>query len=163
MRKIALCLLCIAYLSGGCFKKENDCAPRNIVAPAPEVMAVADYLNGQGINATAHASGLFYSVLQDGTGTIPNICSDVRVGFRGTLRDGTVFEQNNDVVLNLKFTIESWRIALPMFKAGAKIRLFVPPTLGYGSAGKKDASTNTFLVPPNTPVIIYDITLYEVK
>lgn len=163
MQKAVLCLLSVTFLLSGCFKKENDCAPKNIVASSGEIKTLNDYLTSQSISATPHSSGLFYKMIQDGNGTAPTLCSDVRVNFSGRLPNGTEFEKNTDVILNVKITLESWRIMLPMMKPGARYILYVPPTLGYGSEGKKDKGTNTVVVEPNAPVLIYDITLLEVK
>lgn len=163
MRKTALLCCVILVLFSQCFKKENDCAPRNIVAPASEIQAVNDYLTNAGISATKHNSGLYYQVLSDGSGIPPQICSSIRVRFSGKLTNGTEFESSQNVVLNLKLMIESWRIAIPMIKPGGRIRFYVPPTLGYSADGKKDKNTNAVLVPPNEPVIIYEVTLLEVS
>jgi FKBP-type peptidyl-prolyl cis-trans isomerase FkpA len=163
MRKTALLCCVILVLFSQCFKKENDCAPRNIVAPSSEIQAVKDYLGNANIVATQHTSGLFYQVLAEGMGMPPQICSSIRVRFSGKHTNGTEFESSQDVVLNLKLMLESWRIALPMIKPGGRIRFYVPPTLGYGADGKKDQNTNAVLVAPYTPVIIYEVTLLEVS
>lgn len=162
MGKTLLCLLWIAWLSTGCFKKENDCAARDIVAPEAEAQAVAAYIASQNITAVRHHSGLYYRTIQEGSGKSPAICSSIKVNFSGTLPDGSRFEGDNGVVLNLRMMLESWRIALPMMKEGGRIILYVPPTLGYGTAGKQDKDTGDSIVAPNTPVIIYDITFIAI-
>lgn len=158
-----LLYLLIVTLLIACFKKENDCAPKNITAPASEVQAVRDYLTANSITAEAHSSGLYYQIISPGNGTPPPICSSIRVKFSGRLVNGTEFESSNDVVLNLKLMLESWRICLPMIKPMGRIRFFVPPSLGYGSEGKKDKVSGAILVAPHTPVIIYEVTLFEVS
>lgn len=163
MRIVVLCLFCAVCFLSGCFKKENDCAPKNISASSDEIRAVSEYLNSQSITATKHDRGLFYKVIQEGYGNSPSICSDVRVKFSGRLASGAEFEHNDDVILNVKLTMEAWRIMLPMMKPGSKVMLYVPPSLGYGNEGKTDKPTGAVLVAPNTPVIIYEITLIEVK
>lgn len=163
MQKTALLCCAILLLFSQCFKKENDCAPRNIVAPASEIQAVSDYLTSANISAIKHSSGLYYQILNEGMGLSPQICSSIRVRFSGKLVNSTEFESSSDVVLNLKLMLESWRIALPLIKPGGRIRFYVPPTLGYGAEGKKDKNTNAVLVAPYTPVIIYEVTLLEVS
>lgn len=163
MPRPLLYLLTVVLLISACFKKENDCAPKNIVAPASEVQAVKDYLTTNNIQAEAHSSGLFFQILAPGTGAPPVICSSIRVKFSGKLVNGTEFESSNDVVLNLKLMLESWRTCLPMIRPSGRIRFFVPPSLGYGTEGKKDKVTGAILVAPQTPVIIYEVTLFEVS
>lgn len=159
MRKITLCLFCVALLLANCFKDKNDCVPRDIVAPSTEQQALADYLASQSINATKHSSGLYYQIIQGGTGVNPAICSSIKVGFNGKLTNGTEVERDDHMVLNLKLMLEGWRITLPLIKTGGKIKIWLPPSLAYGRDGKKVGSTQ--VVPPNS-IMIYDITLYEV-
>lgn len=160
MRKIVGCLLGTLLLLASCFKKDDDCAPRNTVAPPAEVTLVAQYLASKSITAAKHSSGMYYEIIQPGTGIIPSICSSVKVKFSGTFTDGSPFEGDDNVALNLKLMLECWRIGLPLIKAGGRIRLYVPPSLGYGSEGKVQGST--VIVPPNS-ILIYDITLFEVS
>jgi len=159
MPKIVLCLLCTALLLTNCFKDKDDCVSRDLVAPATEQKAVADYLVANSITATHHSSGLYYQVVQPGSGISPAICSSIKVGYTGKLADGTVVERDDNMVLNLKLMLEGWRIALPMIKAGGKIRIWLPPTLAYGRDGKSVG--NTQVVPPNS-MLYYEIFLYEV-
>ncbi|WEK35092.1 MAG: FKBP-type peptidyl-prolyl cis-trans isomerase [Candidatus Pseudobacter hemicellulosilyticus] len=163
MGKPLLCLLWVACLCAGCFKKENDCAARNITAPDPEVKLVAEYLAGHNIPATRHQSGLYYRTITEGSGRSPAICSSIKVNFSGTLPNGTRFEGDNGVALNLRMMLESWRIALPLMKEGGRVILYVPPTLGYGSTGKQDKDTGAEIVAPDAPIIIYDITFLSIN
>ncbi|NII26799.1 hypothetical protein HB364_17045 [Pseudoflavitalea sp. X16] len=159
MRKIALCLSFVALLLANCFKDKNDCEARDITAPSNEKQALADYISSNGIQANQHKSGLYYQIIQGGSGMSPAICSSIKVGFTGKLTNGTQVEQDDHTVLNLKLMLEGWRIALPLIKAGGRIKIFLPPSLAYGWEGKKVGSTE--VVPPNS-IMIYDITLYEV-
>lgn len=159
MRKIALCLFCVALLLANCFKDKNDCVARDITAPGTEQKALADYLAANGINAIKHSSGIYYQIIQEGSGINPAICSSIKVGFTGKLTNGTEVERDDHMVLNLKLMLEGWRIALPLIKAGGKIKIWLPPSLAYGRDGKKVGATE--VVPPNS-IMFYDITLYEV-
>ena len=159
MRKIALCACLAAILLANCFKEKNDCDPRNIVASSFEQTMVTDYLSSRGITAEKHSSGLYYQIVSAGNTINPSICSSIKVSFTGKLANGTQVEENNQVVLNLKLMLEAWRIGVPMLKAGGHIKLYAPPSLAYGSEGKKEGST--VLVPPNA-IMIYDIYLLEV-
>lgn len=159
MRKIALCLSCVALLLANCFKDKNDCVPRDIVASSSEQAMLTDYITSRNIDATKHSSGLYYQVIKEGAGNSPSICSSIKVGFTGKLVSGAEVERDDNTVLNLKLMLEGWRITLPLIKPTGKIRIWLPPSLAYGGEGKKVG--NTELVPPNA-IMIYDITLYEV-
>ena len=159
MRITVLCLICAAFLLSNCFKDKNDCVSRDIVAPATEQKAVADYLVANGISATHHSSGLYFQIIQPGGGISPAICSSIKVGYTGKLLDGSIVERDENMVLNLKLMLEGWRIALPMIKAGGKIKIWLPPSLAYGHDGKSVGST---LVVPSNAILYYEISLYEV-
>jgi FKBP-type peptidyl-prolyl cis-trans isomerases 1 len=161
MRNTVWCLIGFIFLSGGCLKDNNRCEPNGSVAPASEVQAVQDYLSGAGITATKHSSGLFYNTISNGDGIAPNVCSSIKVDFTGKLTNGTEVERGEDIHINLKFLVPGWQIGMPLIKPGGRIKLFVPPSLGYGSAGKKDSSGNVII--PSNSIVIYDIHLELVE
>ncbi len=98
-------------------------------------------------------SGLQYKVLKEGTGKTPTDANWVRVHFRGTLVDGTVFEDtyksfSQPVALAVKGLIPGWAEGLKLMKEGAKWQLFIPSDLAFGDRG---AGT---LIGPNATLII---------
>lgn len=103
-------------------------------------------------------SGLQYKVLSSGKGISPTINDTVMVNYRGTLIDGTEFDnsykRNESATLQLTQLIKGWQEALTLMKPGDKWRLFVPPELGYGTqtAGP---------IQPNS-TLIFDIELIKV-
>ena len=98
-------------------------------------------------------SGLQYKVLKEGTGKTPTDKDWARIYFRGTLIDGTVFEDTyknfgQPVAFAVKGLIPGWAEALKLMKEGAKWQLFIPPELGFAERG---AGT---LIGPNVTLII---------
>jgi len=98
-------------------------------------------------------SGLQYKVLKEGTGKTPTDTDWVRIHFRGTLVDGTVFEDTyksfgQPVAFALKGMIPGWAEALKLMKEGAKWQLFIPPDLAFAERG---AGT---LIGPNATLIL---------
>lgn len=99
-------------------------------------------------------SGLQYQVLKEGNGPKPTIDDQVKVHYRGTLLDGTVFDSSIDrgepITLGLKNVIPGWTEALQLMPVGSKWRLFIPSNLAYGDnpAGPviKEGSTLIFEV-----------------
>jgi FKBP-type peptidyl-prolyl cis-trans isomerase FkpA len=85
-------------------------------------------------------------ISNQGTGASPTICSRVVVRYNGSLiPSGTVFDaSSSDVSFLLSQLIVGWQKGLSVLKAGGRITLYVPPTLGYGQAN----------YPPNGPVVI---------
>lgn len=146
--RFSVMAIAVMLIAAGCAKEEtctyNDCG---VVAPASEVQQVQAYLASNNIQATQHCSGLFYRVDQPGTGKAPNACSDVTVTYEGKLTNGNKFDgTTNPVSFNLGQLITSWRNGLPQVKAGGKIYLYVPPTLGYGNRQQGNIPANSILI-----------------
>ena len=82
-------------------------------------------------------SGLQYEILTEGEGESPTAGSTVKVKYKGTLLDGTVFDESGDaeVEFGVGQVIKGWTEALQLMKPGAKWRLYIPPSLAYGESG----------------------------
>jgi FKBP-type peptidyl-prolyl cis-trans isomerase FkpA len=133
----------------------------NTVAPTSEQNAVKAYLDSNKITATLSQSGFYYSIVSQGSGSTPNLCSHITVSYKGQLTDGTIFDQENDQIFTLGDLIDGWKKGLPLIQSGGEIKLYIPPSLGYGSTGYKDNSGNV-IVPQNS-ILIFDINLLSVQ
>ena len=93
--------------------------------------------------------------IQKGSGVKPNLQRNILFHYHGMLTDGTVFDSSFDrgqpLDSPLRNLIQGWQQALVQVPLGSKVRLIIPPELGYGAQG----STN---VPPNA-TLIFDIEL----
>jgi FKBP-type peptidyl-prolyl cis-trans isomerase FkpA len=157
MRNLVWGILCF-ILFYAC-KKDSGCGynDQNIVAPASEQQAVKSYLDSNGISSVSkHATGFYYEVLGDGDGSNPSLCSQVEVSYTGKLISGTVFEQKS-AAFTLGSSIEGLRKGLPLIKKGGHIKLYIPPTLAYGSKEIKDEG-GKIIIPANS-ILIFDISL----
>ena len=160
MRKLILCLLCASSLFAGCLKKETGCPPpKDIVAPLSEQQVIVDYLTANNINATKHGSGLYYQIWQQGSGESPNNCSSITIHYSGLLSNGQKFDEGKNVAFTLGRLIEGWKKGLPLIQKGGKIKLYIPPTLGYGSSDIRD-NNGTVVIPANS-MLIFDISLLD--
>ena len=86
-------------------------------------------------------SGLQYRVVEAGKGTRnPTWASVVQVHYRGSLADGTVFDENKASDPPVEFeaggVIKGWQEALLLMREGDKWQLVIPPGLAYGCKGK---------------------------
>jgi FKBP-type peptidyl-prolyl cis-trans isomerase FkpA len=158
--RILSILIVIALFNSGCLKDGYDtfsCTAKipEINAPVAEITKVEEYLAAKGItNAVKHPTGLFYLIENEGTGNRPTLCTNIAITYKGQLTDGTVFDQaTNPVLFPLGQLITGWQIGIPLVKSGGKIRLFIPPSLGYGSSPIPG-------IPANS-VLIFDVTLIE--
>jgi FKBP-type peptidyl-prolyl cis-trans isomerase FkpA len=120
---------------------------------------IREYLQAKGLTATKDpVSGVYYIKIQDGTGTDPiDLSTTVKANYTGRYLDGTVFETNTDS--SFSFSLETltanWDV-LTKFKKGAKVRLFIPSSEAYGTAGSGDGG-----ILPNT-ILDFDIEIVDV-
>ncbi len=82
------------------------------------------------------ASGLQYKVVTEGKGAIPTPNSRVKVAYKGTLIDGTPFDQSpegNPITFSANQVIKGWTEALTLMPVGSKWIVYVPQELAYGA------------------------------
>jgi FKBP-type peptidyl-prolyl cis-trans isomerase FkpA len=95
-------------------------------------------------------SGMYFEQLQEGTGEESvKFTSEVQLAYKGTLLNGTVFDQkeaSKPLKSELKGLIMAFRESLIGQKKGAKIRIIVPPQLGYGEMELEKIPKNSILV-----------------
>lgn len=84
-------------------------------------------------------AGFVIQEITPGTGPSPKQTDTVKVHYRGTLIDGTVFDSSLDrgepVVFPLANVVQCWTQGVQMMKVGGKSRLVCPPELAYGDRG----------------------------
>jgi len=157
MLKAVMLVLFGSVVFSSCLKKDSGCqyGSDSNVAPAPEQMQLKSYLDSAGITATLNPNGFYYQIVSPGSGAVPGPCSAITVAYKGWLTNGTVFDQSSSSVFTLGGLIDGWREGLPLIRKGGEIRLYIPPSLGYGSASN----------PPIMPysILIFDISLIDVQ
>jgi FKBP-type peptidyl-prolyl cis-trans isomerase FkpA len=135
----------------------SSCGKKNDQAEIDDQI-ITNYLSSKQLTATKDASGLYYIMTVAGTGTSPTVASTVEVKYKGSLINGTVFDQtatDKTFISALSGLIKGWQIGIPLMKKGGKATLFIPSALGYGG---RDLG----VIPPNS-VLIFDIELIDVK
>lgn len=104
-------------------------------------------------------SGLLYLVEKEGTGEVPKDSDTVVVNYKGTLTDGTEFDNSytrgEPLSFRLDGVIPGWTEGLKHVKKGGKIKLVIPPDLAYGKTGVPGIPANSTLV--------FDVELLDVK
>jgi FKBP-type peptidyl-prolyl cis-trans isomerase FkpA len=144
----------IATLSfSSCVK--DTCAIPTTKAPASEISQLEQYLLSAMVStAVKDERGFYYIISSMGTGTRPNLCSTVRVSYTGRLTNGSVFDQSASATFSLSGLITGWQEGIPLIQKGGAIRLYLPPSLAYGSSA-------TASIPANS-ILIFDISLLDV-
>jgi FKBP-type peptidyl-prolyl cis-trans isomerase FkpA len=147
----AFLILC----STGCLKSGNDNGCQ-AVAPETEAPRMMAYCDSAGINYTRLSNGLFYQVIDAGSGIAPTLDSKISISYKGMLLNGTVFDnQPTPVDYFLKNLIDGWKSGLPLIKKGGRIKLVIPSYLGYGCTGAGPIAPNS--------ILYFDITLADVQ
>lgn len=101
-------------------------------------------------------NGVLITELRAGSGAKPSASSRVQVRYRGTLADGSVFDESSSPQwFRLDSLIAGWRSALLQMPKGAHWRLVIPSALAYGEEGAGD------LIPPQAP-LVFDLELLNV-
>ncbi|QKO41095.1 FKBP-type peptidyl-prolyl cis-trans isomerase [Serratia marcescens] len=104
-------------------------------------------------------SGLLYQVEKPGAGEAPKDSDTVAVNYKGTLTDGTEFDNSytrgEPLSFRLDGVIPGWTEGLKHIKKGGKIKLVIPPALAYGKTGVPGIPANSTLV--------FDVELLDVK
>jgi FKBP-type peptidyl-prolyl cis-trans isomerase FkpA len=166
--KYVLIILSLALSFTACKKKTTACEekPGTTVAPAAEEDMVIKYLDSMQITNRVELenSGMYYVIDSTGNTKKPGQCSVITIKYKGYYRNGIVFDETKGtdvVVFPLSRFIEGWQRALPLVGEAGKIRLFIPPSLGYGPGGWLNPNTGLYNIPPNA-VLIFEISLLAV-
>lgn len=102
--------------------------------------------NGGKAGVVTTPSGLQYQVLTPGSGPKPTDADLTLVNYRGTLRDGTVFDENQRAPLPVAGVVPGFSEGLKLMNKGAKYRFWIPPQLAYGSQAQGPIPADALLV-----------------
>ena len=105
------------------------------------------------------ASGIQYEVITEGTGARPLAVDSVTVNYKGTLIDGTEFDNSytrgEPITFPLNRVIPGWTEGLQLMSVGSKYKLYIPYTLAYGSNDQGPI--------PGGSALIFEVELLDIK
>ena len=134
--------------------KRQEAALRPELEAAEALLAAAADEEG----AVHYDSGIVIRVIEPGEGPMPGRYDWVRVHYRGTLRDGTVFEDTRErgepALLSPRLVFPCLSEALQLIPMGSRARVVCPPEQAYGVEGSKP------LIPPGA-ALDFDLELIE--
>jgi FKBP-type peptidyl-prolyl cis-trans isomerase len=106
--------------------------------------------NGKKDGVVTTESGLQYKIIEAGNDVKPGPQDTVWVRYKGSLLDGTVFDQVAEdaepIRLTLNRVVAGWTEGLQLIGEGGKIDLFIPSELGYGEQGQQTIPGNSVLL-----------------
>jgi len=115
--------------------------------------------NKKNANVKVTQSGLQYEVINQGTGMRPNATDTVTVNYKGTLLNGTEFDNSykrgQPASFPLTGVILGWTEGLQFMSVGGKYKFWIPYQLGYG--------LNDMQAIPGGSVLVFEVELLDVK
>jgi FKBP-type peptidyl-prolyl cis-trans isomerase FklB len=168
-RAVLLALVAVFGLTACVFDLSGDKPPKathpDYLPPRDEAnwakmqAFLADYKKKDGVKALDN--GIAYRFLSHGAGRGHKAtwASTVVVRYKGSLIDGTVFDEtkaaDKPAEFELNGLVKGWQEVVPLMRDGDKIEAVFPPDYGYGRAGKGPIKGDQ--------VLVFEIELITVK
>jgi FKBP-type peptidyl-prolyl cis-trans isomerase len=116
--------------------------------------------NGNAAGVETTPSGLQFQTVKAGAGKSPTDNDVTLIAYKGTLRDGTVFDENAQAPLPVTGVVPGFSEALKKMQKGGKYKIWIPSELGYGPEEKKNPQTGAVVMPANS-VLIFEVELKD--
>jgi FKBP-type peptidyl-prolyl cis-trans isomerase len=111
----------------------------------------------------ARPDGLVIKDVKEGSGKAAKLGSTIKVHYKGTLKNGKVFDSSYDRKQPIEFElaegrlIKGWTEGIPGMKVGGKRELSIPYAMAYGDRGTPDGA-----IPPKSD-LNFEVELLDVK
>ena len=102
--------------------------------------------NAKRADVDTTASGLQYTIIAEGADEKIAPQDTVWVNYKGTLLDGTVFDENDSTKFVANRVIKGWTEGLGLLGEGGKATLYIPADLAYGTRGNQAIAPNSTLI-----------------
>lgn len=157
------------------FEKQMKAQMAKQKAEAAKLVAKDDktlqaYFKKKNITPQKTASGLYYTIKQEGQGEMAMANDTVVMNYTGTLLDGTKFDSNEDTafhhvqpftfVLGRGSVIKGWDEGIALLKQGSKATLYIPSGLAYGPQTRPGSAANPKGIPANS-ILLFDVELVK--
>ncbi len=109
---------------------------------------IENFIKKSGVKYKKSESGLYYAILEEGEGDFIKLTDEVSFTYEGKLLNGEIFDGENKrtpIKFRVSDLIQGWQEALLYMKKGSKVKLVVPPQLGYGDYELEDIPVNSVL------------------
>ena len=136
--KYIIGLMLFAVAMFGACKKEDEVDKKQV-----EHDQIEQYVTDNNLNGYFTASGLYYIVVEEGTGGHPVLSSKVTVAYKAYGFDGIVRDESDYFTSQLENLILGWQESIPLMKEEGTSQLIVPSHLAY-----------------NDGIWVFDVTLF---
>jgi FKBP-type peptidyl-prolyl cis-trans isomerase len=113
----------------------------------------------QSIDTTGSKEGIYYTLLEKGTGAQVEVSDTVQVFYKGYfLASGEIFDQTGATPASfpLRRLIKGWQIGVPLGNVGSKVRIIIPSGLAYGIRNRSAK------IAPNS-ILVFEIQVVSVR
>ena len=147
MKKIFLLFGFLTILFSACKKERNNASLQASI----DDEKIQKYIAANHIDSlTKDPSGVYYRVITQSNGPHPTAIDTIQASYIGKLLNGTVFQPQEESIVDLPDAIKGWQIAIPYVGTTgtapfARIRLIVPSALGYGTVPQASIPANSVL------------------
>lgn len=148
MKKYFL-LFCICTIAlSSCRKKIDDTVFDSAAQALRDDQTLLDYFLINSLPVpTKDPSGLYYTIVNPGTGTHPTVNSNITVEYHVYNTDNVEVDQSaSRYFAPLSGLIDAWKIAVPKIGKGGTILLYSPSALAYSTTGNGNIGANQVLL-----------------
>ena|SRR5450755_2674441 len=158
MKKLIFILIAISVTCYfGCSKSVPQTPSCTNALPYSDSSALLKFADDS-IHTAFDSSGIFYQIVDSGSGVKPTGGSLCIVTYVGKLMSGDIFDSATNSHLGgyeVNQLNAIWQFSLPKLGVGGHIKVLLPSCYGFGCNGYGN------IIPPNAP-LYYDITLLNV-
>lgn len=157
----------VSVKTGEDYKKEQDA--KAVQQKDVDDKTLQDYFAKNNIKANKTASGLYYTIQSEGSGSQIKAGDTAYVNYTGKTMDGKVFDSNTDpaiahgrpmkpleIPVGAHAMIPGMDEGIALLKKGSKATLYLPSGLAYGPASPGPG------IAPNS-ILIFDVEVKDVK
>lgn len=128
---------------------EKEVEKNKVVVSNEEKNYLKNYITENGITATLHDLGFYYTIIEPGDDVKLEMCYEVSATYKCYTLDGKYidFGTNAAFGLYIQTTILGFRVGMTTVGKGGKVMLYLPPSLAYGEKGADPAiGPNEYLI-----------------
>ena len=156
-------------------KQNEDYVKKRENQLAIDIGLIDNYLNGKGIAAEKTESGIRYIITKQGKGENAKPGQTAAVNYSGHLLNGTFFDSNieaaaklnnaytegrpyepYDVVVDASEVIQGWHEAIKLMNKGAKMTVYIPSPLAYGSRRRSEEIVEN-------SILVFEMEIADIK